>query len=126
MKTVTFIFITTLLLIVYHYYCNPIFGSLYVYKSAKFDLPSNSSHIFERNYSCPNVDSGDLSISKGIKNSRVAIIIVVLKENDYDDYIFAVKSVECYANHYGYHVELINMTTNPKIMEQCTHEDVSY
>ena len=118
------IFVGILLVIIYYRY-NESFQNVYVYKSAKFDLPPNFSHVFENNYVCSNVDSGDPSISKGIKNSRIAIIIAVLKGTDYADYDPAVRSVECYANHYGYHVELINMTADAKIVEKCPHEDVS-
>ncbi|KAE9547756.1 hypothetical protein FO519_009032 [Halicephalobus sp. NKZ332] len=112
------------LLIIYYYCSNGVRSSYY--KAEKFKLPDDAISLFQKNYTCPNVDEGNLVSSKGVDNSRIAIIIAVLKGSDYQDYDPAVKSVECYANHYGYHVELINMTADPKILENCPHEDVFF
>ncbi|KAE9547367.1 hypothetical protein FO519_009420 [Halicephalobus sp. NKZ332] len=48
--------------------------------------------------------------SKNIKNERIAFVTTVLTDEDYIDYSMALDSVECYASHYGYHVELINIS----------------
>ena len=81
---------------------------------------SLNSHFF-----CSNKTSEKPLNSKKVENNKISIVITVLDEKDYYDYSLALDSVKCYADHYGYHVELINMTSNPRVQKKCNQPDVS-
>uniref|UniRef100_A0A914QRL6 Transmembrane protein n=1 Tax=Panagrolaimus davidi TaxID=227884 RepID=A0A914QRL6_9BILA len=77
-----------------------------------------------KNVLCPNLNIQDFNSSKGILNSKVAIVLAVLTQNDYGDYMISINTTQCYASHFGYQMHFINMTENPKIQQLCNHTDV--
>ena len=88
------------------------------------NIPDNIVSIINEQRFCSDMQQIN-NYAKRIKNNRIAIITAVSKESDYDDYDAAIKSIQCYADHYGYHFEMINMTTDSEIVQKCPHEDVS-
>uniref|UniRef100_A0AC34R6V6 Uncharacterized protein n=1 Tax=Panagrolaimus sp. JU765 TaxID=591449 RepID=A0AC34R6V6_9BILA len=77
---------------------------------------------------CPNISSKDLKMSKNIKNNRIAIVIPVSKQADYESSKSALDTVECYANHFGYRYVLLDMTDDENIEnnENCYHSNLLF
>ena len=73
---------------------------------------------------CPNLESKDYISSYDILNSKIAIVIAVLSQKDYEDYMVAINTTQCYAKHFGYQMHLINMTDDPRIQKICNQTDV--
>uniref|UniRef100_A0A914QFJ7 Nucleotide-diphospho-sugar transferase domain-containing protein n=1 Tax=Panagrolaimus davidi TaxID=227884 RepID=A0A914QFJ7_9BILA len=72
---------------------------------------------------CNNLNAEDFNESKGIPNSRIIIIATVEKQEHYDDYMIALNSTKCYASHFGYSIQLLNVTDKPIYQKQCKHPD---
>jgi hypothetical protein len=90
------------------------------YRRTRYDAYSGKE-VFELHL-CPNLTSEDFIASKGILNSKIAVITPILNYKNYEDYI-GIDTLQCYVNHFGYQLHLVNMTDNPRYSKLCNQTD---
>uniref|UniRef100_A0A914QFL2 Uncharacterized protein n=1 Tax=Panagrolaimus davidi TaxID=227884 RepID=A0A914QFL2_9BILA len=59
-------------------------------------------------------------------NSKIAIVIIIIKEEDYADYEIAINTTKCYAKHFGYQMHLIYAEKTVEIQENCKQNDIYF
>lgn len=85
---------------------------------------SNKNYLFDY-FTCPHLTPASYDASHGINNARIAILMAIGKASDYAQFVYAINATKCYATHFGYQMEIIELYGNKQIENYCNHTVVS-
>lgn len=93
-------------------------------KVEKNNIPTLS--IVNIDGKCLNSVDDERITFNNIPNSRIAVVLTIVTDEDYVNYKYALDTIQCYINYYQYHLELLNITNDNEINSKCNHTDIFF